>query len=112
MNKSRRKKFSPEIKAQILSKLQVPGCSVPELSKAYNISRTTIYTWQQKSLDISTNHKLLKTPNFVEVSVSNITKPTLEKASLIFKDFSLVIEGKISSASLINIMQILEQQSC
>ena len=37
-----RNKISPEIKSQVLSELQVPGCIVSNLAKSYNVSNTTI----------------------------------------------------------------------
>ena len=33
-----RNKISPEIKSQVLSELQVPGCIVSNLAKSYNVS--------------------------------------------------------------------------
>ena len=51
-----RNKISPEIKSQVLSELQVPGCIVSNLAKSYNVSNTTIYTWQQKARKISVDN--------------------------------------------------------
>lgn len=46
---------------------------------------------------------------FVELSVSESeTYSSLTKASLVFQDFSLSLQGKISSSKLISILKILE----
>jgi len=116
-------KISSEIKSQILSELQVPGCIVSGLAKKYNISNTTIYTWQRQRQKIGIDDGSAVNgggkfggSKFVELSVSDsgnstLEKSTLEKASLIFNDFSLVIEGRVKSSSLLAILQILEE-SC
>ena len=109
-----RNKISPEIKSQVLSELQVPGCIVSNLAKSYNVSNTTIYTWQQKARKISVDNssEVDRSSKFVELSVQDSRNSTLEKASLIFNDFSLVIEGRVKSSSLLAILKILEVQSC
>jgi transposase-like protein len=108
------KKILPEIKAQILREAQAPNCIVSKLAKSYNISKTTIYTWKQGAKEFTTSSKneTDKTKRFVELSVLDNKSSILEKASLIFNDFSLVIEGKVKSASLLAILRILEEQSC
>lgn len=113
MSKSRNK-TSPEIKSQILAELQVPGCIVSKLAKSYNISKTTIYTWKQErqGLDVGKGNEIDRGSSFVELSVKESKDSTLEKASLIFNDFSLIIEGRVKSASLLAILKILEEQSC
>lgn len=107
-------KIPPEIKSQILSELQVPGCIVPRLAKAYNISKTTIYTWQRQARKINLG-KISETDrggNFVELSIKDSRNSILEKASLVFNDFSIVVEGKVKSSSLLAILKILEGQLC
>jgi len=109
-------KISPEIKSRILSELQVPGCIVSRLAKSYNVSNTTIYTWQRQAQKIgignSSGSEINRGSKFVELSVIDSSNSTLEKASLIFNDFSIVLEGKVKSSSLVAIMKILEEQSC
>ncbi len=108
------KKILPEIKEQILREAQAPNCLVSKLAKSYNISETTIYTWKReaKKFIISNKNETDKAKGFVELSVLDTRSSTLEKASLIFNDFSLVIEGKVKSSSLVEILRILEEQSC
>ena len=112
MSKSRNK-IPQEIKAQILTELQAPGCTIPKLVKEYNVSNTTIRTWQRETLvRAPSEDDIVGSSNFVELSVKDSRNFTLEKASLTFNDFSLVIEGKVRSSSLLAIVKILEEQSC
>ena len=107
-------KISPEIKSQILSELQVPGCIVSKLAKSYNVSNTVIYNWQRHAREISLSgiSEVDRGGKFIELSVKNSRNSTLEKASLVFNDFSIVLEGKVKSSSLFEIMKILEEESC
>jgi transposase-like protein len=105
-------KIPPEIKSQILLELQAPGCLVSKLAKSYNISSTTIRTWQQQVQVQAQVREADQACDFVELSVKDSKVSTLEKASLIFNDFSIIIEGKVRSASLLAIVKILEEQSC
>ena len=111
---TRRNKISPEIKSEILTELQKPGCMIPKLAKAYNVSSTTIRAWQKQvqEIRVETGRKVDGSSNFVELSVKDTRNSTLERASLTFNDFSFVIEGKVRSASLLAIVKILEEQSC
>jgi hypothetical protein len=128
------KAIDPKIKSEILSKSRVAGCSILKLAQSYNISKATIYHWQKQ--EIATRNINSNTINpglyvekareadrkFVELSVSDdhnsLPTPTiqqksqLEKASLMFKDFSLVIEGRVSSEALFGAIKILESSSC
>jgi transposase len=45
-------KIPPDIKSRVLSELQVPGCIVSRLGKKYNVSNTTIHTWQRQTQKI------------------------------------------------------------
>jgi transposase-like protein len=107
-----RKKVSPEIKSQILSELEVPGCIVSQLGKKYNVSSTTIYTWQRQAQQIRPydSDEVDKVKGFIELSVNDARNSRLEKASLVFNDFSLVIEGSVKSSSLFAIVKIMEEQ--
>ena len=113
MNKNRNK-ISPTLKSQILSESLIPGCVISELAKAYNISKTTIYTWQREEHEIMTDNgnKAYDVNNFIELSINQSKNSILNKASFIFNDFSLTIEGTIRSSSLFEILKILENQSC
>lgn len=104
--------ISSEIKSQILEDLAIPGYSIKELAKTYNLSKTSIYNLQRVAQEISAAKKSERSNNFVELSVKNSINSTLEKASLTFCNFSFTIEGKVTSTSLIAIVKILEEQSC
>jgi|LakMenE01Jun11ns_1017448.scaffolds.fasta_scaffold8796247_1 transposase-like protein len=103
--------ISPEKKSQILADLAIPGYSVKELAKIYKVSTTSIYNLQRVAQGIRDIRVVERSNNFVELSVKDSTNSTLEKASLTFDNFSFSIEGKVTSASLIAIIKILEAQS-
>lgn len=111
-----RKIISPATKSQILSRLKVPGCTVSELAKAYNISTTTIYSLQQEERKAQEHLPFRENAtNFLELAV--VDQPakvdsSLHKASLTFNNCSLTIEGKFQSSTLFEIMKMLEEQSC
>lgn len=106
-----------ERKAQILAAASVPGCVIANLAKSHSISKAIIYRWlrEQKNSAKHHVHVIDSAPRFLEVELQpplesecSAQISALQKASLIFDDFSLVIEGKISSARLISILKILE----
>ena len=107
-------KILPEIKSQILSELLMPGSIVSKLAKSYNISSTTIHNWQRQSQKnkVEIGNEVESIDNFIELSIKDSKNFALEKASLIFSDFSIVIEGKVRSSSLFEIIKILEGESC
>lgn len=103
-------------KAQILAELKEPGCSVRKLARAYNVSTTTIYNLKRRAQEIGAVSK------FVELAVRDQDKDqpnslpscslpsSLQKASLIFDDFSLALEGSLRCSTLLAIIKILEEQ--
>jgi transposase-like protein len=105
-------KVSAAIKSQILAKLIEPGVMVSDLAKLYGLSKSIIYAWQQEARKVDDGCRAALASQFVEVSVKTSNPPRLEKASLVFSDFSLCLEGRIQSSSLVAIMQILEESSC
>ena len=137
------KKISAEMRAKILSDLQVAGSSPYKIAKRYNISRGTIYAWQKQARDLAAKTSSVahgietknscSAANFIEVpiidqvssnsesenfasistAVNNYkSQSKLSKASLIFNDCSIVLEGSVPSSSLIAIIQILEKGLC
>jgi transposase-like protein len=111
--------ISLEVKSQILEELDLRRYSISEISKIYNVSRSTIYILQKGLLQ--KNARRLPNPsNFLELSLSDHDhslpperttdhKSSLEKAHLVFKDFSIDIEGKVSSAALFEAIKILRE---
>ncbi len=134
----KKSRISDEVKASVLSATAFPGCNITKIAKAYNISKTTIYSWirEKSSAFISSSPQIPadqtctssarnnitgSSSEFLELSILDSTpistsalrpRSTLEKALLTFHDCSITIEGKVKSSSLIAIIQILENQSC
>jgi transposase-like protein len=110
----RKKQITSGKKSQILRELLEPGCSITKLAKSYNVSKKSLYRWRQNH-ELNNHHgsQIQKaadnnsTGNFVELSVKE-SDSALKKASLIFDNLSISIEGKISSSKLSGIIKILE----
>jgi transposase-like protein len=112
MNKKRKKKIPLKIKMQIVSESFAPGCVVSQLASQYSVSKQSIYYWRKWMA--ANNHQcssLSTHNNFVELPIVGAKPCILEKASLVFRDFSLVLEGQIQTSSLLSILKILEE-SC
>ena len=110
------KKISSIIKSSVLLELNAEGYSIAKIAESHGISRAVIYGWikelqaakTQRVSDISS----LPRNNFVEVALvdnQNYQNSNLQKASLIFNDFSLIIEGNISAVRLLKILKNLEK---
>jgi transposase-like protein len=97
-----------EVRAKILAELELPGCVVSELAKSYNVSTTSIYSWRREAeAEASSANK------FALLSIKEpLPSSSLQKASLIFDQFSLILEGNIKTKALLSIIQILEEESC
>ena len=99
------KKIPEEQKAIIMARVGEGDCSIPEVAKLHGITRGAIYNWIRKGQKKEGNS------GFIEVSVidSKISKKVnLQKASVEFREFSLVIEGNVETSDLIKILQVLE----
>ena len=111
-----RKRIPKKVKSQILLELATPGSAVTQLSRKYGVSGCTIHKWrkeQQLLVRDSSDVAILDAGNeFVELSVLEQQAPStsfsIQKASLVFRDLSISIEGSISNAKLISILKILE----
>jgi transposase-like protein len=113
--KSSSNKISREVKSQILLELTKPGCGVRNISRQYGVSRGAIYKWlkdQRASVAADRSDPAASDNDrnkFVELSVvDSAAHSSLTKASLVFQDFSLSLEGNLSSSKLISILKILE----
>lgn len=113
-NTTSRKCTTPEVKSAILARLSSPGSSVSKLAKDYNIPVNTIYGWQAQERTVKKCTMGKESTNFVEISVVEQAPKaaSLQKASLVFADFSFTLEGKIEAGVLLEIMKILEASSC
>ncbi len=110
------KKISSIIKSAVLSELSTENYSITQIAESHSISRSVIYKWiqelqadkSQRINDINSSSK----NNFVEVALvdnQNYQSSTLQKISLLFNDFSLVIEGNIGATRLLKILKNLEK---
>jgi transposase-like protein len=113
---NRRKKISRKVKSQILLELAKPGYVISNISREYGVSNWTIYNWLKKQKasvapagGSSSGTSVNDSGEFVELAVAEGGGDySLTKASLVFQDFSLSLEGKLSSSKLISILKILE----
>ena len=127
------KKISPERKSLILAEAVLPGCSITKLAKLHGISRATIYSWIKDGGGSQINKAKANKSNVINSSInSNINDSTLDtfievdlinsindrsycrkssilqKASFIFNDFSIVIEGDVSTVRLLKVLKVLD----
>ncbi len=109
-----KKSLPSSLKREVLEALQKPGSVLTTIAKAYGISRSTVYHWKGSNVSshIKTSRVKIdhKDQSFVEISVKEPTSLKLQKASLIFENYSLSIEGNIKLPNLIQIINILESQ--
>ena len=120
--KKKYRKISSTTKSQILSEALMPGCLISNLAKSYGVSRQIIYSWRKDYKAIKSKAgarveaeagrdvpEVQPQPQFVELLVQDSGgDPALKKASLIFSDFALTLEGRVKSSSLVAILKILE----
>ena len=107
-------KISAEVKAQVMLELSKPESGVRNISRQYGVSRATIYSWLRAESAmagcvVSSAACVDERAGFMELAViEDGDHSSLTKASLVFEDFSLSLEGKLSSGKLISIIKILE----
>jgi transposase-like protein len=116
MNKQRGG-MSLAAKLEIVKKSKMPNCVIKELARLHNISKSTIYLWQKTLAHTNIAEDEAIQTNFCELKVHekeinvDLPKPlNLRNALLDFGDF--VIEGKINSLTLGQVIKILESLSC
>jgi transposase-like protein len=102
-------KISTEQKAKILEESYVEGCIISKLAEKNKISKATIYRWRSEKEEAAKSEGIKGLANFVEVSVKKEVVNELKKVELVYEEFSIEIVGKISSAKIVPIMQILEE---
>jgi transposase-like protein len=110
----KRTRLLPEQKRELLESMAIANCSVPQFAKLHGISKSLLYKWsREKGLGNSRqNQSGILNNNFALLSVANepaVSKFDLQKASLTFSNFSLLLEGAISSRALISILKMLEE---
>lgn len=104
MNNKSRRDITSDQRKEIVLKSYVPGCIISEVAQFYGISKKTLYGWRSRSKKARRDEGLVNNSGnkFVELSIektpSQATKyMILKKAELTFSDFSLSIEGSVSS---------------
>ena len=112
MKKSNNSKISAEVKSQVMIELARGEFGVRNISMRYGVSRAAIYSWlkaERAEAGVGADASVNGRGGFVELSVEESqAHSSLTKASLVFQDFSLSLEGKLSSSKLISIIKILE----
>lgn len=105
--------ITPEQKTRILKDLLQPDSSVTKISRACGVSREMLYKWRrQHGFDYGCKVQAQKAVgnnsagNFVELSVKE-SGPILQRVSLVFDNFSVSIEGRISGSKLLGILKVL-----
>lgn len=109
--KKKKSRISVEKKGQIIAKILKPGSIAAEVARLHDISPKTVYGWLKKPKDSRVLEAKVNNSNnqFVELSIKESRTSTLQKASLIFSDFSISIEGKVSISKFISVLKILEE---
>lgn len=102
-------KLITEQKAKILEESYTEGCIISKLAEKNKISKATIYRWRSEKEKAAKSEEIKGLANFVEVSVKKEVGNELKKIELVYEEFSIEIVGKISSAKIAPIMQILEE---
>ena len=110
-------RISSELKAEIVQTSLKPEAVLSTIASDYGVSEASIHKWS-KDYNVPSKTPIvtenLMRDNFVELSLKNnasIEKPKLKSASLVFKDYSLCIEGNLNPSSLLKIVHILVE-SC
>lgn len=67
---------------------------------------------QRENVTLSPNVHPASIGGFIELSVKGKDQPKLEKASLVFSDFSLSVEGNLKSSQIIEILKVLDGSVC
>jgi transposase-like protein len=110
----KRTKVSGELKERILHESMEAGCDLELLAKRYKLSPQTICKWQRCYRNQQKVESLEPiSSQFVELTALPITKsPGLKKVELLFDNYSCSIEGRMNSAQLLKLVQLLEGESC
>ena len=66
-------KISDEVKASVLSALELPGYNLTKIAGSHNISKTTIYTWLREK-----SSALISNP--AQIPAGQVCKQSIAKA--------------------------------
>jgi transposase-like protein len=101
-----KKRMPGELKEQITRESFKEGCIVSELAKLRGVSEKTLYGWRRKYKQAALRSDSRN--NFVELTVKEPESRLLKKAELIYDDFSVLLEGRIASGKLLEVIKVLE----
>lgn len=110
--------ISPEVKSAIILALQDPGHVVSKIAKLYGVSEWTIYHLRKKHV-LGCSSGPHASDGFVEVRVEDepislkevspsSPFPFLKRATFVFQEFSLTLEGKVKGGDLQALLKVLE----
>ena len=111
----KRTKVSREIKEQVLHESMQADCNIELLAKRYKLSPQTICKWQRcyRKQQIVESIEPPIVSQFVELTALPIAKTSsLKKVELLFDNYSCCVEGRMNSAQLLKLVQLLEGESC
>ena len=110
----KRTKVSREIKEQVLHESMQADCNIELLAKRHKLSPQTICKWQRCYR--KQQKESIEPPigsQFVELTALPIAKTSsLKKVELLFDNYSCCVEGRMNSAQLLKLVQLLEGESC
>jgi transposase len=67
---ARRRRYSPEMKAQVLGECDAPGASVAKVAMSYGINANVVHGWR-KLARVGSNAAVVKAPEFVPVALED-----------------------------------------
>jgi transposase-like protein len=111
-----RSKSLEEVRSRIRGELQKPGISLSSLSSSYGVSIGTLSRWR-KAEGVYAGVNKERSGEFIELSVADdvdceVKQIALTSVAMTFRDFSLKIEGSITSGTLLLLLKTLEKSSC
>lgn len=112
--KKRRTDVPRELKERITLASLEPGCDLVSLARKYKLARTTISRWRKIYRQQQSEKGLTKPDHqFIELKLAPQEKvSTLKKVELLFDNHRCCIEGKLCSAQLLKLVELLEEVAC
>jgi len=112
--KRSRTNVSSELKERITLASLEPGCDLVSLARKYKLARTTISRWRKIYRQQQSEKELTKPDHqFIELKLAPQEKvSTLKKVELLFDNHRCCIEGKLCSAQLLKLVELLEEVAC
>ena len=108
---SKNYKIPYERRSAILAELALVGSTIAGVAKSNGVSKSALYAWSKEKPTRISQVKAITPACFVELIVDGKSSKVsqLQKTSLVFDDYSLVIEGSLSVKRLLKIIESLEE---